>query len=86
METKPKVINLFKNKEEQSKEAMVELLETMLADAKAGKIVRLGIAVEYDNREVGTGFSNCDFMQKQTMISHLQIHLVKNIIEANYFD
>jgi putative heme iron utilization protein len=48
------------------------------------KAVRIAIAMEMPNGQIWTGYWNCSGIDKQTMVSHIQIDIIQQCMEATY--
>ncbi|WP_029333022.1 MULTISPECIES: hypothetical protein [Exiguobacterium] len=60
------------------------LLHELLKMADNGELDNVIIAFNHKNGEVHTGWHNLDYSQRQTLISHQQMDVVKTMIDENY--
>lgn len=62
---------------------MVEALEDILKMAKRGELTNYILAAKRSDGEVITSWANADVVERNELVSHLQIDVVYSVIEAN---
>ena len=69
---------------------VVEFLEGLIEEVKNNNITNILVAskIEYPDRwEILTGYThNLDFGTKQELVSHLQMDIIKQMIDENYLN
>lgn len=80
---KGKIVELFPDQQDQSKENMLRVLRDMIADVEAGKVENFAIAAKLSDGTIGTGWANCDIGQRQELVSHLQVDIFYKIVYVN---
>lgn len=83
--TKNKVVHLFDNGPMDQEQA-IKNLEALIEDIKTGKLIRYGVVGETSEGEVVTGWTNADAVQKQILISHLQIDIIWQVVATNLLE
>lgn len=78
-----KVIHLFPSTTEKSKPDLLRVLKGLIDDVEAGKLEYLTIAARLNDGTVATGWAGCNLVQRQELISHLQVDVTYAIVYAN---
>lgn len=78
----PNVVSMF-NTQHQSQQELIAHIEDLLQAAKDGDITSLLIAANNSDGNITTGYCNLDFGQKQTLISHAQLDVALQFVNAN---
>lgn len=78
----PKVIRLF-NKQEQEQQELIQHIEDLLQAAKNGDIKNFLVSATNRDGDIVTGYCNLDIAEKQYLISHVQIDVNYQVVEAN---
>jgi len=78
---KPKIIHLFKSN--QDKDEAVKSLEMLIEEIKADNVLNYCVAVELADGTVATGWNKANFIERQNLISHLQIDLMWTMVKVN---
>jgi hypothetical protein len=82
---KNKVTHLFDNGPLDQDEA-IKGLEMLIEELKAGKVIRYCLAAELTDGTIATGWTNANVMQRQVLVSHLQIDIMWKIVQVNLFE
>lgn len=78
-----KVVQLFPDTTAISKDDMLKILHDMIKDVEADKMDYFTIAARLKEGTVATGWAGCDLVQRQELISHLQIDIMYKIMYTN---
>jgi hypothetical protein len=81
-----KLIKAFKDTEEESKEDMLNRLDEIRKDIENGEITNLMIAGRMADGNVLTGWANCDLIERQNLIGHVQIDIMWGVVRVNLPD
>lgn len=84
--SKDKVIHLFPSTTETNKPALLRVLKGLIDDVEAGKLEYLTIAARLNDGTVATGLAGCNLVQRQELISHLQVDVTYAVVCANLLD
>jgi hypothetical protein len=85
IKNRPKVIHLFDN-DSLDKDETVANLENLIAEVRAGNVKNYAIAAELNDGTVATGWTNANVIERQTLISHLQIDILWQVVKTNLLD
>lgn len=75
-----KVIKLHKT----AQDSLIEALEYILEEAKAGKLNSFIFAGKLENGDIATSYSGLDMGGKLELVGHVQVDIVNDMIKANY--
>lgn len=83
MGDKDKIITLFPDQKDASKEELLKVLRDLIKDVEAGKLDYFTIAARLKDGVIATGWANCNIVQRQELISHLQVDVMYKIMYTN---
>lgn len=75
-----KVTRLFTDKDRTQQE-LVNRLEEVIEMAKNGELKNIILAGEMTNGEVVTGYANADVVERQFLVSNMQIDINYQVVE-----
>lgn len=79
-------ITRFFNKEEENQQALVKHIEDLLLAAKNGEITNILFSATASDGNILTGYCNCDVGEKQYLLSHVQVDINYQGVQANISD
>jgi hypothetical protein len=80
-----KIVRLF-NQQEKAQGELVKHIEDFLEMAKRGEITNFLVSSQRTDGTVMTGYCNLDVIEKQFMLSHIQIDVNYEVVRANVDD
>lgn len=82
-----KVVRLMSKEDKATHEELMQQIKTIMEMADRGEITSILVAAlgpEGIGGDVVTGWCGVDFNERQAILGHLQMDLVKSFIEYNY--
>lgn len=81
---KRKVVQLFPSKEEASKEELLKLLDQLRGMVEKGELTYFTAGGKLSDGTVATGWAGCNIVQRQEILSHMQIDIVCGCVAETY--
>lgn len=78
------VVPLFKDTKASS--TAVTNLEGVIRDIKSGDVASYCIAIAKKDGTVETGWANCNIVERQNLVSNMQIDIMWSVVQANLTD